>query len=175
MTDTTNFVDIIAKIHDDLDKFKDTWIQNNKTYPLDWPMVIANDNIGIVFEQFSMYEPYEEIDIDEFIKSIGFTETYNLIKCKQRNPSAQYFRPSSKFYHSSNKIDLALLKEHFDKLTDHLNVVVTFSYTDHDWPYAYQDDVIKTFDTPFEIDEWIKKNTVSRESYHAKILKWVYR
>lgn len=62
MSDTTNIVDIINKIHADLDKFKDNWIQNNKVNPENWPLEISNDNIGIVFEQFSSYDSDEVIE-----------------------------------------------------------------------------------------------------------------
>lgn len=96
MSDTTNIVDIINKIHADLDKFKDNWIQNNKVNPGNWPLEISNDNIGIVFEQFSSYNPNEVldpcIDLDQYIHSIGFAAAYNIIK--RRPLMAQVYCPS---------------------------------------------------------------------------------
>lgn len=179
MTDTTNIVDIINKIHADLDKFKDNWIQNNKVNPGNWPLEISNDNIGIVFEQFSSYDPNEVIDpcidLDQYIHSIGFAAAYNIIK--RRPPMAQVYCPSKNSYYRMEPfcISLDALKDRLDELTKDLEVVATFDFTDNDWPYAYQAPVIQRFNNPLEIDAWIEKNTGRRESYWLKELVWVDR
>ena len=179
MTDTTNIVDIINKIHADLDKFKDNWIQNNKVNPGNWPLEISNDNIGIVFEQFSSYDPNEVldpcIDLDQYIHSIGFATAYNIIK--RRPPMAQVYCPSKNSYYRMEAFSISLeaLKDRLDELTKDLEVVATFDFIDKDWPYAYQEPVIQRFNNPLEIDAWVEKNTGRRESYILKELVWVDR
>lgn len=179
MSDTTNIVDIIAKLHADLDKFKDNWIQNNKVNPGNWPLEISNDNIGIVFEQFSSYDPNEVldpcIDLDRYIHSIGFATAYNIIK--RRPPMAQVYCPSKNSYYRMEAFSISLdaLKDRLDELTKDLEVVATFDFIDKDWPYAYQEPVIQRFNNPLEIDAWVEKNTGRRESYILKELVWVDR
>lgn len=176
MSDKTSIVDIIQQLHINLDSFKDNWIQNNKINPEHWPLEISNDNTGIVFEQFSTYDPSEliepTIDLDVFINNIGFTSAYNIIK--RRPPMAQCYHPASKSYYQMEAfcIDLDTLKIRLDELTKDKKIKVIFSYTDHDWPYAYQDDTIVILDSYLAIDEWIEKNTGNRESYSIKEVEW---
>ncbi len=179
MSDTTNIVDIINKIHADLDKFKDNWLANNIVNPGNWPLEISNDNIGIVFEQFSSYDPDEVldpcIDIDQYIQSIGFTAAYNIIK--RRPPMAQVYNPANNSYYRMEAFCISLeeLKDRLDELTKDLQVVASFDFIDKDWPYAYQELVVQYFNNPLEIDAWIEKNTGRRESYRLKELVWVDR
>lgn len=176
MMSTTNILDIIENIKSDLDKFKENWIENNKINPANWPLEIPNDNIGIVFEQFSMYDPNTKIeaipDIDCFINSVGFTDAYNIIKHKPA--FAECYNPSTRSYYRMEAfcINLDTLKNRLDELTKDLKLIVTFSYTDKDWPYAYQDDTIVTLNSPLEVDDWIANNTGRRESYSVKKLVW---
>lgn len=45
---------------------------------------------------------------------------------------------------------------------------VVIGYTDGDWPYAYQPDVVKTFETLEAAEEWCSKNSIRRDSYTIK-------
>lgn len=177
MMSTTSVLDIIENIKSDLDKFKDNWIENNKINPTNWPLEISNDNIGIVFEQFSMYDPNTKIeaipDIDCFINSVGFTAAYNIIKNK--HALAECYNPSTRSYYRMEAfcINLDILKNRLDELTKDKKVKATFSYTDKDWPYAYQPDVVVTLKSPLEVDSWIETNTGRRESYSLKKIEWV--
>ena len=72
-------------------------------------------------------------------------------------------------------ISLESLKDRLDELTKDLEVVATFDFIGHDWPYAYQEPVIQRFNNPLEIDAWVEKNTGRRESYYLKELVWVDR
>ena len=45
---------------------------------------------------------------------------------------------------------------------------VVIGYVDGDWPYACQDDVVKTFETIEDAEKWCERHSIRRDSYSIK-------
>lgn len=177
--DMVTVFDVIDKMHKDLDKFKEMWIRNNKTNPSQWPMELTESfNESSIFEQFMIFDPaldskMNQHDINIFIDTVGYERAYQIVKyCPEE---INYYDPNIKGYVQMGGFCILVseLLETLNELTKNNRIKVTFSYTDKDWPYSYQEDTQVEFDDYFEIDKWIKENSVRRDVYSVKEVKWI--
>lgn len=163
--------DVIDKMHKDLDKFKEMWIRNNKTNPSQWPIELNES-----FEQFMIFDAALDYKmnqhvINNFIDTVGYERAYQVVQyCPEE---IKYYDPNIKEYVQMGGFCVSELLETLNELTKNNRIKVTFSYTDKDWPYSYQEDTQVEFDNYFEIDKWIKENSVRRSVYSVKEIEWI--